>query len=442
VIWSIPPKELATERGDTEKQISVSDANWKRLGQIAASKVSLIRRSIGLVVWVAPLPHSTTADITPHRYRRMGYLGDKEMKAVRGSSKWLFYLVLLPAVLGLCAWQGWAWWSWASAPPVVSSTTSERAENTVQIRIPQGTTAQQIGRDLKAAGLIRSTVAWNIWGRWLRLQNKASFQAGTYELSPLTSLSEIAAKLGSGGVVQQSFTIPEGWSLRQMAAYFESQGFFPASEFLAAAKQIPRDQFPWLPADLPHLEGFLYPDTYQIASGAIAPETVIKLMLKRFEEVALPIYDRARANKQTSYNLLQWVTLASVVEKEAVVPTERRKIAGVFVKRLQRGMRLESDPTVEYGLNIRQTADQPLTFKQVKTPSPYNTYLNKGLPPTPIASPGVPSLEATLNPENTEEIFFVARYDGTHVFSRTLAEHEAAVRKIRQQREARRKATP
>jgi UPF0755 protein len=105
-------------------------------------------------------------------------------------------------------------------------------------------------------------------------------------------------------------------------------------------------------------------------------------------------------------------------------------------------MRLESDPTVEYGLNIRQTADQPLTFKQVKTPSPYNTYLNKGLPPTPIASPGVPSLEATLNPENTEEIFFVARYDGTHVFSRTLAEHEAAVRKIRQQREARRKATP
>lgn len=365
------------------------------------------------------------------------------MKAVKDSSKWLFYLVLLPAVLGLCAWQGWAWWSWASSAPLVSSSTaSEPAENTVQIKIPQGTSAQQIGRDLKAAGLIRSTLAWNLWGRWLRLQNKGSFQAGTYELSPETSLSEIAAKLGSGGVVQQSFTIPEGWSLRQMAAYFESQGFFTAAEFLEAAKQIPRDRFPWLPADLPHLEGFLHPDTYQLATGAIAPQTTINLMLKRFEEVALPVYDRARSNKQTSYNLLQWVTLASVVEKEAVVPTERRKIAGVFVKRLQRGMRLESDPTVEYGLNIRQTADQPLTFKQVRTASPYNTYLNPGLPPTPIASPGVASLEATLNPEDTEELFFVARYDGTHVFSRTLAEHEAAVRKIRQEREARRKASP
>ena len=139
------------------------------------------------------------------------------MKAVKDSSKWLFYLVLLPAVLGLCAWQGWAWWSWASSAPLVSSSTaSEPAENTVQIKIPQGTSAQQIGRDLKAAGLIRSTLAWNLWGRWLRLQNKGSFQAGTYELSPETSLSEIAAKLGSGGVVQQSFTIPEGWSLRQI----------------------------------------------------------------------------------------------------------------------------------------------------------------------------------------------------------------------------------
>lgn len=364
------------------------------------------------------------------------------MKAVRGSSKWLFYLVLLPAVLGLCTWQGWAWWSWASGPPVATRSASNEPEKMVQIKIPQGTTAQQIGRDLKSAGLIRSTVAWNIWGRWLRLQNKPAFQAGTYELSPETSLSEIATKLGSGGVVQQSFTIPEGWSLRQMAAYFESEGFFKAENFLAAAASVPRDQFPWLPADLPHLEGFLYPDTYQIAAGAIAPDAIVKLMLKRFEEKALPIYNDTKSNKQTSYNLLEWVTLSSIVEKEAVVPTERQKIAGVFVKRLQKGMRLESDPTVEYGLNIRQTADQPLTFKQVKTASPYNTYLNRGLPPTPIASPGIASLQAVLNPENTEELFFVARYDGTHVFSRTLAEHEAAVKKIRQAREAQRKPEP
>lgn len=364
------------------------------------------------------------------------------MKPVQRSSKLLFYLVLFPLTLGLCAWQGWSWWSWASSPPIAPSAEPNESEKIVQIKIPPGTTAQQIGRDLESAGVIRSAFAWNLWARWLRLQNKAGFQAGTYELSPTKSLPAIADKIGSGKVVQLSFTIPEGWSLRQMAAYFESQGFFKAEDFLAAASKIPRDQFPWLPAGLPHLEGFLYPDTYQLATGGVSPETVVKIMLKRFEQVALPIYDQVRANKQTQFKLLEWVTLSSIVEKEAVIPNERPRIAGVFTQRLKRGIRLESDPTVEYGLNIQQTPDQPLTFKQVRTASPYNTYLNQGLPPTPIASPGKASLEATLNPENTDYLFFVARYDGTHIFSRTLAEHEAAVRAIRQQRETRRQAVP
>ena len=154
-------------------------------------------------------------------------------------------------------------------------------------------------------------------------------------------------------------------------------------------------------------------------------------MLNRFEQVALPLYKQGR--NQTQLNLLQWVTLASIVEKEAVVPQERSLIAGVFTNRLRQGQRLESDPTVEYGLGIRQTVDQPLTFAQVKTPSPYNTYLNPGLPPTPIASPGLASLKAVLYPEKTPYFYFVARYDGTHVFSRTLSEHLAAQAAIRKQ---------
>jgi UPF0755 protein len=218
-----------------------------------------------------------------------------------------------------------------------------------------------------------------------------------------------------------------------MAAYFESQGFFKAEEFLKAATQIPKDQYPWLPSDLPYLEGFLYPDTYKLNSDRITPQAIIKQMLDRFEQVALPIYQQAPNKAQMP--LLQWVTLASIVEKEAVIPIERPQIAGVFTQRLQKGMRLESDPTVEYGLGIRQTADQPLTLAQVKTASPYNTYLNAGLPPTPIASPGLGSLQATLNPEKTDYLFFVARYDGTHVFSRTLQEHQAATNAIRQQRQ-------
>ena len=182
---------------------------------------------------------------------------------------------------------------------------------------------------------------------------------------------------------------------------------------------------------LPHLEGFLYPDTYQLDGDAISPEAVIKQMLGRFEQLALPIYQKNQKN--TKLDLKEWVTLASIVEKEAVVASERNRISGVFNNRLNKGMTLGSDPTVEYALGIRQTKEKPLTFKQVETPSPYNTYINVGLPPTPIASPGIASLEATLTPENTEYLYFMARYDGTHIFSRTQAEHDAAIAKVDQQ---------
>ena len=157
-------------------------------------------------------------------------------------------------------------------------------------------------------------------------------------------------------------------------------------------------------------------------------------MLKRFSVVALPLYQQNQ--QKTQFTLLEWVTLASIVEKEAVVAAERARIAGVFARRLREGIPLGADPTVEYGLGVQQTPDRPLTLNQVKTPSAYNTYLNPGLPPTPISSPGLANLEATLNPENTDYLYFVAKYDGTHVFSRTLQEHEAAQAAIRKERKA------
>jgi len=120
-----------------------------------------------------------------------------------------------------------------------------------------------------------------------------------------------------------------------------------------------------------------------------------------------------------------------------VVAEERDTIAGVFNRRLAEGITLGSDPTVEYGLGITQTPENPLTFAQVRTQNPYNTYINAGLPPTPIASPGLASLEASLDPPDTEFLYFVARYDGTHVFSRTLSEHEAATARIRREVDAR-----
>jgi len=202
---------------------------------------------------------------------------------------------------------------------------------------------------------------------------------------------------------------------------------------------VPRDRYPWLPARITSLEGFLFPDTYQFPGDTITPKAVVDSMLDRFEKVALPLWDKSRG--ATKLDLLGWVTLSSIVEKEAVIPQERSVIAGVFTNRLNRGQKLESDPTVEYALKIRQTPDRPLTFADIRSPSPYNTYLNPGLPPGPIAAVGKASLEATLAPAKTDYLFFVARYDGTHVFSKTLPEHEAAVKRIRAERNAKTQGT-
>lgn len=338
--------------------------------------------------------------------------------------KRLFYIVLL-ALASLAAGQSWAWWSWAKSPVLASD--AEAEESLVQVQIPEGTASNQIGRDLEAAGLIRSTTAWKLLSRWKSFRTEGDFQAGSYAISPSQSLEEIADTIWDGDVVQQSFTIPEGWNREQMAARFEDQGLTSADEFLAATEEIPYDRYPWLPDSIPHLEGFLYPDTYQLDAGAISAAELVDAMLKRFEDVALPVYQ----DQPSVYSLLDWVTLASIVEKEAVVPEERDQIASVFARRLEEGIALGSDPTVEYAFGIIQTPDNPLTYAQVETPDPYNTYINSGLTPTPIASPGLASLKASVDPAPTEFLYFVALYDGRHVFSRTLDEHLSAQGEIR-----------
>ncbi|PAX52551.1 endolytic transglycosylase MltG [Brunnivagina elsteri] len=345
----------------------------------------------------------------------------------------LFLFSLLPLFLAIFGASGWLWWNWAISPAQLNAAKPQ------QIQIPPGTATQQIGTKLEQAGLIRSKIAWDLLARYISSQkSNGGFQAGTYELSANQPLNEIAQTIWDGKVIQVSFTIPEGWSLRQMADYFQKEkGWFSSQDFIDAASQIDRKKYPWLPADIPFLEGFLFPETYQVTKERITPQAVVQLMLERFEKTALPVYQKSQNQElnQPKFTLKQWVTLASIVEKEAVVQKERPRIAGVFVSRLLKGMKLESDPTVEYAFGIRQTPDKPLTFAQVRKPSPYNTYATPGLPPTPIAAPALESLKAVLNPESTEYLFFVARYDGTHVFSRTLPEHEAAVVKIRRERQ-------
>ncbi|MGV2829896.1 endolytic transglycosylase MltG [Myxosarcina sp. GI1(2024)] len=346
-------------------------------------------------------------------------------------SKLPYFLGIFALIFGFGAIASWLWWRGATAP--VARQETELGTNSVRFTVERGMTGRQIGDQLLAAGLIQSADAWKIWSWQQRqLDSTGGFKAGTYLLSPQESLPAIAGKIWRGEIMQTRFTIPEGWSIEQMGQYFATLDYFSAAEFEAAAREIHYERYPWLPSDLPLLEGFLYPDTYKLSSDrATNPQAIIQVMLDRFQQVALPVYQEA----QTDLSLLDWVTLASIVEKEAVVAEERALIAGVFAARLERGMKLETDPTVEYGLGIKQTADKPLTYAQVGTPSPYNTYINFGLPPTPIASPGIASLKATLNPEKTEYLYFVARYDGTHVFSKTLAEHQAATKEIRRQRQ-------
>jgi len=352
----------------------------------------------------------------------------KKKQASRRKANQKLVTRLVPAAIGVAALLSWAGWKGLTAPV---STKGEEAEQ-VQFTVEPGVSGNEIGAELADAGLVRSLNGWKLWTKLKQVTGSSGgFKAGTYQVSPTESLGDIAGKIWSGKIMQVKITIPEGWSTMQMGEYFEDRGYFSAAEFEEAVTQIPYDEFPWLPQDLPILEGFLYPDTYRISSDlANDPQLIIKTMLSRFEQIALPVYEAAKPEM----SLLDWVSLSSIVEKEAVVSDERTLIAGVFTSRLNKGMRLESDPTVEYGLGIRQTADQPLTYSQVGTPNPYNTYLNTGLTPTPIAAPGIASLKATLNPDSTEYLFFVARYDGTHVFSKTLSEHEAATKEIRRQR--------
>ncbi len=342
--------------------------------------------------------------------------------------KWLLISVPI-GLLALIGGGGIAWWNGITAPP----TTDPNAKS-ISVKIESGSTVQAIGQELETKGAIKSQLAWKLWTSWQAKQGKGSPQKGSYEIFPNQPLSTVAAQIMEGKVILSGFTIREGWNIKQMGEYFEKQGLFKAADFIAATKEIPKDKFPWLPDGLPHLEGFLFPETYKVPTETITPKGVVTQMLKQFEQVALPEYQKSGAT--TKLSLLQWVSLASVVEKEAVVSIERPKIAGVFTTRLAKNMRLESDPTVEYGLGIKQTADKPLTYAQVEQPNPYNTYRNAGIPPGPIASPGIGSLKAVLHPDSTDLLFFVAKYDGTHVFSKTLSEHEAATRSIRQQRQA------
>lgn len=313
----------------------------------------------------------------------------------------------------------------------------------VRFTIEPGMAARTIGKELQRFGLIRDPELFESYVRLNSLDDK--IQAGTYVLDPSMSLREVVEAIQHAESESVSVTILEGWRFEQTADYLTKAGVLsdPAKgeayrSLAASSAAIEPERFPFL-LDRPQgasLEGYLFPDTYKIPAANATAVDVLTRQLDTFAERVVPLYEEARASGTTDLSLHQVLTLASIVEREAVVRDERPTIAGVYLNRLAGGIKLDADPTVQYAMGYQPASGQwwktPVTLDEYSTVnSPYNTYLNAGLPPGPIAAPGLSSIEAVLNPEKHNYLYFVALPDGSgrHVFAQTYDEQVQNVAK-------------
>ncbi len=292
--------------------------------------------------------------------------------------------------------------------------------------VERGESAATIGQHLENVSLIRSALLFRALTAYYGAST--SLEAGQYELSPSMTITQIISRLHRGLVRQVTVPIPEGWRAEQIADALAEAGAFSREDFMKAYREGTFD-YEFL-NERPRgatLEGYLFPATYELGPDA-SPEGVIRRMLQAFDEWVTPaMRQQATARGLT---LHQVITLASIVEREAVLPEEQAIIASVFLNRRERGMPIAADPTVQYALaedpqNVARYGywKKELTLEDLAVDSPYNTYRNPGLPPGPISNPGLAAIEAALNPEATEYLYFVARGDGSHVFSKTFEKH-------------------
>jgi UPF0755 protein len=286
--------------------------------------------------------------------------------------------------------------------------------------VEPGTGIAAIGRQLYGLGLVRHPEIFRV----LVVSKGAAgrLRAGEYALEGEMSLDDIVDKMVRGDVVRHLVTFPEGTALEEMARIVATQGIPPAA-FLEAARDVSlvKDLDP----EARDLEGYLFPDTYEVEPRRPdAAAALVKRMVQRHREVVGPMLPLVPASGRT---VREVVTLASLVELETARKEERPHIAAVFLNRLRRRMPLQTDPTVIYALRRAGTWDGNIRRGDLDIGSPYNTYRFPGLPPGPIANPGREAIRAVLEPLPSEDLYFVSRNDGSHQFSRTLAEHERAV---------------
>ncbi len=289
----------------------------------------------------------------------------------------------------------------------------------VTLTIAPGSSLIQVAHQLTENGVIRHSYSLRLLSHWLRPGEQ--IKAGTYTFTDSAKPARVLDRLISGDMDKVSLTIPEGFTLEQIVCRIAAAGYGNADKLYELAHDTSFIQS--LQLNSSSLEGYLFPETYLFAPG-IKEAALLKMMVLQFRK-HLDNLLLADAQK-LGLNLHQLVTLASIIEKETAQPAEMPLIASVFHNRLKRGIPLQTDPTVIYGI---KNFDGNLTRKHLQTPGPYNTYLNHGLPPGPIASPGLSALQAAAHPADSAYLYFVARGDGNHQFSKTLQEHNAAVRK-------------
>lgn len=330
--------------------------------------------------------------------------------------RWPMRLLLTLLLLG-----GWSVLIYFYADHTLESPQREKA---IVLEIPHGASSTEIGQLLEKNGLIRSDRFFNIYVRVTGATN--ALQAGVYEIPPDKNLEGILQIMASGKQNTFRVTIPEGFTVKQIADRLSEHGI-DQDQFLEAVDNESFDYEFIKELDnndkrLYRLEGYLFPSTYEIRKGA-SPEEIIDIMLKEFDK---RLQRDGVKNKLKEQNLTvdKWVTIASIVEREGQVNEELPRISGVIHNRLEIGMPLQVDATIQY---LRGEQKARLMYKDLEVDSPYNTYKVKGLPPGPISSPGEAALNAVLEPEDHEYLYYVTRKDGTklHYFSKTYKEHLA-----------------
>ncbi|MCB0364303.1 MAG: endolytic transglycosylase MltG [Bdellovibrionaceae bacterium] len=318
------------------------------------------------------------------------------------------------------AWQGFAF---LKIGP-------QSASEAVVFEIPRGTSFRAVSKRLEDGGLINNQWMFLVVAKVTGYTTK--MRTGEYQLDKNMPPMEILEAISSGKSINYPFTIQEGLNMYEIAELLERQGFAKRKDFLKMA-QDEKLVSSLLGEKQPSLEGYLFPETYNITKYTTTRE-ILEMMVKNF----LAVWKDVEAQSKMKLPRHRAVILASIIEKETGAEEERPLISSVFHNRIRRNMRLQSDPTIIYGI-AEQTGEMKknITRDDIKAYTPYNTYRVNGLPKGPIANPGRESLLATLKPALSKYLYFVSRNDGTHVFSETLKDHNRAVRDFQLNRQAR-----